>query len=113
MSDFSAINIEVGSQLPTERIPCANCPAVEDIDEQKLKSTKDSKVKVYGVQRCQEWATLNLDSGANSVNPRAGYNGMINFPSTLSTLLPPKIYVIVHRLGHTLQWRIEFYFYSS
>ncbi len=47
-----------------------------DVDEKELKSTKDTEVKVYGVQRCQEWATLNLGSDASSVNPRVGYNGM-------------------------------------
>jgi hypothetical protein len=47
-----------------------------DVDEKELKSTKDTEVKVYVVQRCQEWAALRLGSDASSVNPKVGYNGM-------------------------------------
>ncbi len=49
---------------------------VRDVDKKELKSTKDTEVKVYGFQRCQEWATLNLGSDASLVNPTVRYNGM-------------------------------------
>lgn len=58
---------------------------VRDVDEKELESTKDKEVKVYGVQRCQEWATLNLGSNAPSVNPIVGYNGMRTSPFPFST----------------------------
>lgn len=56
---------------------------VRDVDKKELKSTKDTEVKVYGFQRCQEWATLNLGSDASLVNPTVRYNGMWTpaFPS--------------------------------
>lgn len=55
------------------------------MDETGLESTKDTKVKVYGVRRCQEFAALKLED--QSVNPKVGYNGMRTPPFALFTLL--------------------------